>query len=191
MEETIKEINDLADGDAGALVQKLKRRLERFDNEEAEKKDSRMLFRMAAANVGHDEPEFRRRRGERCCFFNKLIDTGIRVLYKSIHIDLLLAAFLFLSVRLIKNMFASIRDKVRFGGNGGTGIRHDHSPMFLLPFFNWQAHYSVKDCCDVRIYPDHTQLLYENEAFLASLSENATEVVAMRVSPSINPFSTS
>jgi hypothetical protein len=63
MDETITELKDLAEGDAGALVQKLKRMFGKLDVE-AEKKDSSILFRMAAANVGCDDPEFSRRRGK-------------------------------------------------------------------------------------------------------------------------------
>lgn len=63
IEESAKELDDLAEGDAKVFVKKL-RRFEKGISLEAEKKDGHLLFRMAAANVGCHDPEFLRRRGK-------------------------------------------------------------------------------------------------------------------------------
>lgn len=53
-----------------------------------------------------------------------------------------------------------------------------------LIFFTLQAHYPIPDCIDLRLYPDHTLLLEEGEAFVVinGIELNACEIIAMRVS---------
>jgi hypothetical protein len=47
-----------------------------------------------------------------------------------------------------------------------------------------KAHYNLPNSMDLRLYPDHTKLLEENEAFLSidGRSRFAEEIIAMRVS---------
>jgi hypothetical protein len=90
MEESTLELNDLAEGDAGALVHKLKGRFERIESKEAEKKDASILFRMAAANVGRNDPEFSRRLGKLLPvylkFHEELCSVWVPLIYKCISI---------------------------------------------------------------------------------------------------------
>jgi hypothetical protein len=46
-----------------------------------------------------------------------------------------------------------------------------------------KAHYNLPNSMDLRLYPDHTKLLEENEAFLSidGRSGFAEEIIAMRV----------